>query len=81
MANLSIVRKNKHFVLNQTKLKQAQKVLGTKTETETIEVAIDMALSEAERNQKAWSSHEKFIRNAAKEGLQISDVFGRLENK
>lgn len=81
MSNLSVVRKNKHFLLNQANLKKAQKVLGTKTETETIETAIEMVLNEAEKTKKAWSAHENFIKNAAKEGLLIEDVFGRLEGK
>lgn len=81
MPNLSTVRKNKHFLLNQTKLKKAQKVLGTKTETETIEIALEMVVSEAEKNKTASAAHENFIKNAVKNGLVIEDVFGRLEGK
>ncbi len=81
MSNLTAVRKNKHFILNQSKLKKAQQVLGTKTETETIEVAIEMVLNESAKNEIARSAHEKFVKNAAKEGLLIEDVFGRLEGK
>jgi hypothetical protein len=81
MSNLSAVRKNKHFILNQAKLKEAQKVLGTKTETETIETAIEMVLSESEKNKKTWSAHDNFVKNAIKNGLVIEDVFGRLEGK
>lgn len=81
MSNLSVVRKNKHFVLNHSNLKKAQKVLGTKTETETIETALEMVLNEAEKNKKAWSAHENFVKTAIKEGLVIEDVFGRLEGK
>jgi hypothetical protein len=81
MSELSVVRKNKHFVLNQTNLKKAQKVLGTKTETETIETALEMVLNEAERNKKAWSANENFVKSAVKQGLLIEDVFGRLEGK
>ncbi len=32
------IRKNKHFLLDQDRLKKAQEVLGTRTETETIEI-------------------------------------------
>lgn len=46
-------RKNKHFLLNQNRLKKAQKVLGAKTETETIELALERIISEAERNAQA----------------------------
>ena len=81
MSDISVVRKNKHFLLNQSKLKKAQKVLGAKTETETIETALEMVLDESEKNKKAWSAHENFVKNAVKEGLVIEDVFGRLEGK
>jgi hypothetical protein len=81
MSNLTVVRKNKHFVLNQTSLKKAQKVLGTKTETETIEIAIEMVLNEAEKNKKAWSANENFVKKALKEGLLIENAFGRLEGR
>jgi predicted nucleic acid-binding protein len=42
------VRKNKHLILDQGKLKKAQRVLGAKTETETIERALEMVISEDE---------------------------------
>jgi hypothetical protein len=31
-------RRNKHLILDQTRLKRPQKVLGAKTETEAVEV-------------------------------------------
>lgn len=74
-------RKNKHFILNQVRLKKAQNVLGTKTETETIEIALERIITEAEKNKKAWNAQERFIKNAAKEALVIEDVFGHLEDK
>jgi hypothetical protein len=64
--------------LNQAKLKKAQKVLGAKTETEAIERALDSVIEENERNRRAWSAHERFLRAAKGEGLQIDDAFGRL---
>jgi hypothetical protein len=72
-------RKNKHFILDQIRLKKAQSVLGTKTETETIEVALERVITEAEKDEKAWNAQERFIKNAVKEGLVIEDVFGHLE--
>jgi hypothetical protein len=33
-------RRNKHLILDQAKLKRAQKVLGAKTETEAVERAL-----------------------------------------
>ena len=72
-------RKNKHFLLNQNRLKEAQKVLGAKTETETIELALERVISEAERNTRARQAQDKFLKAAVRDNLQIEDVFGRLE--
>jgi hypothetical protein len=72
-------RKNKHFLLNQNRLKEAQKVLGAKTETETIEMALERIISEAERNTRAQQAQDKFLKAALRDELQIEDVFGRLE--
>ena len=73
----SPAKKNKHFVLDTDKIKRAQKVLGTKTETETIEYALDQVISEDERNRRAWSATERFI----KSGVVIEDIFGSLAGK
>jgi hypothetical protein len=70
-------RKNKHLILDQTKLKKAQKILGAKTETETIERALEQVISEAEKDHRAWAAHEKLI----KSGIQIKDVFGRVDGQ
>jgi hypothetical protein len=70
-------RKNKHVILDQTKLKKAQKILGAKTETETIERALDQVIREAEKNRRVWASTEKLL----KSGIQVRDVFGRLDGK
>lgn len=72
-------RKNKHFLLNQNRLKEAQKVLGAKTETETIELALERVVSEAERNARAQQAQDKFLKTAVRDNLQIEDAFGRLE--
>ena len=72
-------RKNKHFLLNQNRLKEAQKVLGAKTETETIELALERVISEAERNARAQQAQDNFLKSAVRNDLQIEDVFGRLE--
>lgn len=71
-------RRNKHLILDQTKLKKAQKVLGAKTETEAVERALDSVIDEDERSRRAWAVHDRFIRIATREGLQIHDAFGRL---
>ena len=74
-------RRNKHVILTQAKLKKAQQVLGAKTETETIERALDSVISEAARNRQAWAAHDKFIRAVVRDNLMIEDVFGRLKGK
>ena len=67
---------HKHFRLNATKIKRAQKVLKAATETETIDRALDHVITEHERNRLAWEANERFIRS----GIKIRDVFGRLAN-
>ncbi len=81
MSNVAPTRKNKHFVLNQSRLKKAQSILGTRTETETIEIALEKVITEAETNQKAWDAQTRFIKSAVKENLVVEDVFGRLAEK
>lgn len=71
-------RRNKHIILDQAKLKKAQKVLGAKTETEAIERALDSVIDEDERNRWTWAAHDRFLRAATRDGLNIHDAFGRL---
>jgi hypothetical protein len=66
--------KHKHYALDETKIKHAKKLLGTKTETETIERALEEVISERERERRAWEVTERFIRS----GAVIKDVFGKL---
>lgn len=79
MSTVAAKRKNKHFVLDQTKLKRAQKVLGARTETETVERALEQVISEDERNRRAWAAHKRFLRDAGRDEIQLQDVFGRVE--
>ena len=81
MKSARSTRKNKHLILDQAKLKKAQQILEAKTETETIERALERVISEAEKDRQAWAAHERFLKAAAREGLTIRDVFGRLEDK
>ena len=81
MKPVTHMRKNKHMILDQTKLKKAQKLLGAKTETETIERALEQVIDEAEQDRQAWAAHERFFKGAVRSGLVIRDVFGRLEDK
>ncbi len=45
-------------------------------ETETIERALDEAISQRERTRLAWKAQERFVRS----GVIIEDVYGALEN-
>jgi hypothetical protein len=63
---------HKHFRLDSIKLKRAQKVLAARTETETVERALDLAISEHERNRLTAEANQKFL----KSGIVIRDVFG-----
>jgi len=76
--NTTRPRRNKHLILDQAKLKKAQKVLGAKTETEAVERSLDSVIAEDERSRMAWAAHDRFIRAAVREGLEIRDAFGRL---
>ena len=40
-------RRHKHIELHQGKLERARRILGAKTETETLERALDIVVSEA----------------------------------
>ena len=67
-------RAHKHFQLDAVKIKRAQKVLKAKTETETIERALDLAIAEHEKNRLAIEATERFV----KSGVDIKDVYGTL---
>lgn len=69
-----VKRIHKHFQLDPAKIKRAQKVLRTRTETETIERALDFAIAEHEKDRLALEASERFV----KSGVQITDVYGTL---
>lgn len=69
-------RTHKHFQLDSRKIKRAQKALRTKTETETIEKALDLVISEEQSNRLAHEANARFLRSGAK----IKDVYGRLDD-
>jgi hypothetical protein len=75
MARAKSKGRHKHYVLDEAKILRAQKLLGTKTETETIERALEEVITERERNRAAWRAHERLL----KSGIQIRDVYGVLE--
>ena len=69
-------RSHKHFQLDPRKIKRAQKALRAKTETETIEKALDLAIAEEQSNRLAHEANTRFLRSGAK----IKDVFGALDD-
>ena len=67
-------RTHKHFQLDSSKIKRAQRALHAKTETEAIERALDFAIAEHEKNRLVFQATERFI----KSGIQIKDVYRTL---
>ncbi len=72
-ANSAIV--HKHFRLDKNKIKRAQAVFKTSTETEAVDRALDFALEEYERNQIVAKAHREFLES----GIEIRDVYGKLD--
>ncbi len=68
-------RSHKHFRLDPVKIKRAQRVLRAVTETEAIERALDLVISEHDRIRLAVEANERFV----KSGIEIKDVYGTLE--
>jgi len=69
-------RAHKHFQLDSVKIKRAQKALHAKTETETIERALDLAINEERNNRLAHEANARFLKSGAK----IEDVYGNLDD-
>jgi len=67
-------RSHKHFQLDSSKIKRAQKALRARTETEAIERALDLAIAEDERNRLVHEANDRFI----KSGAAIKDVYSAL---
>lgn len=68
-------RSHKHFQLDATKLRRAQRALSAKTETETIERALDVVIAEHERNRLTVEANDRFV----KSGIAVKDAYGVLE--
>ena len=68
---------HKHFQLDGAKIRRAQKVLRAKTETETIERALDAVISEHKRNRLVNRANERFV----KSGIRIKDVYSKLADE
>ena len=68
-------RAHKHFRLDAAKIKRAQKVLRAATETEAIERALDLVISEHERSRLAAQANERFVKSR----ISVKDVYATLE--
>lgn len=79
MSNARSRVKDKHIRLDQDKLTRAKKALGARTETETIEWALETVIAENDRNRAAWAAHERFLRRALEGEITIRDVYGKLD--
>lgn len=64
----------KNFRLDPVQLARAKKALGASTETETVIRALDLVISEHERNRLTIEANQRFI----KSGISIHDAFGSL---
>jgi hypothetical protein len=62
--------------LDPVKIKRAQKVLGAGTETEVIERALGLMISEHKRNRLAVEANERFVTS----GIDVKDAYGTLED-
>ena len=69
-------RSHKHFRLDPVKIKRAQRALQVRTETEAIERALDLVISEHERNRLTAEANDRFVTS----GIDIKDVYGNLES-
>jgi hypothetical protein len=67
-------RTHKHFQLDSSKIKRAQRALHAKTETETIERALDFAIAEHQTNRLVLQATERFVKSV----IEIKDVYGTL---
>jgi hypothetical protein len=72
---LAKTRSHKHFQLDAGKLKRAQRMLRAETETETIERALDMVITEHARNRLTAEANDSFV----KSGVDIRDAYSALD--
>lgn len=68
-------RTHKHFQLDAVKIRRAQKALRTKTETETIERALDLAIAEHRKDRITEQATQRFFNS----GIVIEDRYENLE--
>lgn len=72
MATARTCTAHKHFILDTAKIKRAQKLLSARTETEAIDRALDIAITEYERDRRVREANKQFLASR----VQIADAFG-----
>ncbi len=65
---------HKHFRLDVAKIKRAQRLLKARTETDTLDRALDVVIAEHERDRLTREANERFVQS----GIKIRDVYGKL---
>ena len=73
--SLTVERKHKYLILNQSKLNLVRKILDTKNNSENVENALNFVISEGKKNKKA----RKLTKHFLKSNIEIKDIFGNLE--
>ena len=66
------IRTHKRFRLDAVKVARVRRLLRARTETEAIERALDLVISEYERNRLAAHANDRFMTS----GISIRDVYG-----
>ena len=67
-------RIHKHFQLDTAKLKRAQKALRAKTETETVDLALDLVIAECKSNRLTLEANDiASSRVASRSGMSMAN--------
>lgn len=66
--------KDKHLKLDQKKIDQAKEILGVRTETETIELALDIVIQSSESEKKRAEVVDRILRRRERLGAVSVDV-------
>ena len=70
-------RRIKIFALDDNKVKLAKKLMGAKSDAETIEIALTELINTREEDNELWKATDRLI----KSGIDVRDVFGRLNGQ
>lgn len=66
---------HKHVRMDAVKIRRLKKVMNAKTDTEVLSRAVDIALSEYDKNRIVLKATKEFLQS----GIEIQDVLGALE--